>query len=174
MIELIIACAPGVAPVTIQEIVRVESKGNPIAVNINKRDGISYQQPKKVKTVRDAIAVTHDAMKRGHTVDIGYMQLNSANLPRLGYTVKDAFDPCKNLAGGAKILNKAYMTEFAKHGNEQRALRSALSIYNTGNSKKGFSNGYVNRYLDGKPGQPTINPYTATTAVSFAGETHEQ
>src|SRR5687768_209605 len=166
MIELILACAPNVAPETIKEIVRVESKGNPIAVNVNKRQGASFQH-KKIKTKRDAIKVARAAISAGHTVDMGYMQINSANLPRLGYTVADAFNPCKNLAGGAQIYTEAYATSLAKHGNEQKALREALSVYNTGNTKGGFKNGYVQRYMDGKPGKPRINPYTAGTSVFF-------
>lgn len=42
MIELILACAPNVAPYTIQEIIRVESNYNPIAVNINTKGGTPY------------------------------------------------------------------------------------------------------------------------------------
>lgn len=147
MLELILACAPNVAPSTIQEIVRVESKGNPLAININTRNGVKLKPTIKIKTARDAVAVTHAAMKRGHTVDMGYMQINSENLKRLGYTVEDAFNPCKNLAGGAKILTNAYTDSLAKHGSEQKALRAALSIYNTGNSTSGFHNGYVARYI---------------------------
>jgi len=166
MIELIMACAPGVAPYTIQEIVRVESEGNPITINVNKRKGVSFPH-KKIEKKRDAIAVTLEAMRLGHSVDIGYMQLNSSNLEYLGYTVADAFQPCKNLAGGAKIFSEAYATCLKKGLPEQPALLCALSIYNTGNSRDGFHNGYVQRYMDSKPRRPTINPYTATTAVSF-------
>ena len=147
MLELILACAPNVAPYTIQEIVRVESEGRPLQININTRKGVKLRPTIKIKTKRDAIAVTHAAMKRGHTVDMGYMQINSANLKGLGYTVEDAFHPCKNLAGGAKIYTDAYMVCLAKLKDEQRALLCALSIYNTGNPRDGFHNGYVARYI---------------------------
>src|SRR5687767_12954759 len=107
MIELIMACAPNVAPETIQEIVRVESGGNPIAVNVNKRAGVSFQH-RKINTRKDAVAVTHAAIAAGYTVDMGYMQINSSNLKGLGYTVEDMFNPCKNLKAGAQILTSAY------------------------------------------------------------------
>lgn len=146
-IALITACAPNVAPLTIQEIIRVESGGNPLAVNINARNGVRLRPTIKITTSEHAIAVTHAAMERGHTVDMGYMQVNSANLKKLGYTVEDMFEPCKNLAAGARILTLAYASALPYHQNEQAALRAALSAYNTGSFQRGFSNGYVSRFF---------------------------
>ena len=39
-LALIMACAPNVAPSTVQAIIKVESTGNPLAVNVNKRKGV--------------------------------------------------------------------------------------------------------------------------------------
>ncbi len=150
MIELIMACAPNVAPATIQEIIRVESEGNPLAVNINTRNGVTLRPTIKITTAAHAATVTKAAMALGHTVDMGYMQVNSANLPKLGYTVEDMFDPCKNITAGARILQSAYAQMLPKHKNEQAALGAALSIYNTGNSRYGFMNGYVGKYYSRK------------------------
>lgn len=143
---LIMTCAPNVHPFTIKEIIRVESAGNPIALNINIKDGVQLRPTRKIKTARDAAAVAHAAIKRGHTVDIGYMQVNSVNLKRFGYTVEDMFDPCKNIAAGARILERAYLDALPKHKNKQAALRAALSAYNTGSFTRGFENGYVSRF----------------------------
>jgi type IV secretion system protein VirB1 len=146
MLDLILACAPNVAPVTIQEIIRVESAGNPLAININTRNGVKLRPTIKITTPQHAIAVTYAAMALGHTVDMGYMQVNSANLVKLGYTVEDMFDPCKNITAGARILESAYMQVLPRHTNEQAALQAALSIYNTGNRMGGFNNGYVAKF----------------------------
>lgn len=150
MLDLILACAPSVAPATIQQIIRVESAGNPYAVNINTRNGVKLKPAEKITTPEHAIAVTYAAMARGHTVDMGYMQVNSANLVKLGYTVEDMFNPCKNLTAGARVLEVAYLQMLPKHRNEQAALSAALSIYNTGNSRNGFMNGYVEKYYSRK------------------------
>lgn len=150
MIDLILACAPNVAPATIQQIIRVESAGNPLAVNINTRNGVKLKPAAKITTPEHAIAVTYAAIARGHTVDMGYMQVNSANLPKLGYTVEDMFNPCKNLTAGARVLEAAYLQMLPRHRNEQAALSAALSIYNTGNSRNGFMNGYVGKYYSRK------------------------
>lgn len=150
MLDIILACAPNVAPSTIQEIIRVESKGNPLAININTRNGVRLKPTIKIKTAKHAIAVTHAAIERGHTVDMGYMQINSVNLKGLGYTVADMFNPCKNITAGAEILTRAYISALPKHQNEQSALKAALSIYNTGNPVGGFRNGYVEKFYSPK------------------------
>ena len=147
MIDLIIACAPNVAPTTIQELIRVESSGNPLALGINTKNGVRLRPTIKVDTAPKAIAVAYAAIARGHTVDMGYMGINSANLKRLGYTVEDMFyDPCKNIKAGAQIFTEAYLQELPKHKNEQAALAAALSIYITGNRRSGFYNGYVSKF----------------------------
>lgn len=140
-IGLILACAPDVAPQTVQDIIRVESRGNPLAININ---GASLARP--AIDVADAVRVATSAMAAGYTVDLGLMQVNSANLPRLGYTVAQLFDPCLNLRAGAAILTANYGRAVERHGPGQEALKAALSTYNTGSVERGFRNGYVARY----------------------------
>ncbi len=141
MIDLILTCAPDVAPQTVQEIIRVESGGNPLAININ---GASLARP--AIDVADAVKLASSAMAAGHTVDLGLMQVNSANLPKLGYTVEQMFDSCTNLKAGAAILTVNYGRAVERHGPGQEALKAALSAYNTGSFERGFRNGYVARY----------------------------
>lgn len=172
MIELalILACAPNVHPTTIRAIVKVESNGNPLALNVNKKQGVGYPLPKEIKSRKKAVEVAKRAIKDGRTVDMGYMQINSVNLPRLGYTVEDMFDPCKNLAAGAKILTQAYAAALPRHKDEQSALRAALSTYNTGNQTGGFRNGYVQKYNVPVVRVASSNKdrYKAKTAVDFS------
>lgn len=146
MIELILACAPLVDAHTVKEVIRVESAGNPIAVNINpKKDGSRFTH-NKIKNKKDAVFVASRAIAAGHTVDMGYMQVNSFHLKTFGYTVNDMFNPCKNLKAGSTILHTAYKQALSKYKDEQTALRKALSAYNTGNEHRGFVNGYVSKY----------------------------
>ncbi len=74
------------------------------------------------------------------------MQINSANLPRIGLSIGDAFDACRSVAAGARILRDGY----------QRALRVAFSDYNTGDSVRGFANGYVRRVEAASQSLPAI------------------
>ena len=140
-IALILACAPDVAPQTVQEVIRVESRGNPLAININ---GATLARP--AIDIADAVKLATSAMAAGYTVDLGLMQVNSANLPTLGYTVEQMFDPCTNLKAGAAILTANYGRAVERHGPGQEALKAALSAYNTGSFERGFHNGYVARY----------------------------
>jgi type IV secretion system protein VirB1 len=62
----------------------------------------------------------------------------------IGMTIDDAFDPCKNLTAGARILATAYRPE-PDDGTEQAGLLRALSRYNTGHPTRGLRNGYAVR-----------------------------
>lgn len=42
------------------------------------------------------------------TVDVGLAQINSSNFSWLGLTMQTAFDPCRNLAAGARVLFAKY------------------------------------------------------------------
>ena len=140
-LALITTCAPNVAPETIQEIIRVESKGNPLAININ--GGKNNKQPSSKK---EATAIAQKAIALGYTVDMGLMQINSNNLKRLGLSVEKMWDPCINIQAGAAIITENYIQAKKQHGEGQPALQAALSAYNTGSFTKGLANGYVNQY----------------------------
>jgi len=172
-LDMIQTCAPDVSPVTIQRIVQVESQGNPLAINVN-----GVQLRRQPRDAADAAALAREYIAEGYTVDLGLMQVNSANLPRLGYSVEDMFDPCKNLAAGAAVLTGFYLLAKPRFGDEQAALRAALSAYNTGSFTLGFANGYVARYYGAAAREPVRlvrtapngvvsppDPYTAPTVV---------
>ncbi len=173
-IEMIIACAPNVAPETTQQIIHVESRGNTLAINVNR--GRLERQP---RDAADAAELARKYIARGYTVDLGLMQINSTNISRLGYRIEDMFDPCKNIAAGARVLTEFYANARRSHGDEQAALRAALSAYNTGSFVRGITNGYVARYETGAvaiapaPRVPALNPYTVQTAV-FIRQMEEQ
>jgi type IV secretion system protein VirB1 len=160
----LLACALNVAPTTMDAIVRVESGGDPLAIHVNHLAGL---QPHAM-TVPEAASIIRHYMAAGYTVDIGYSQLNSANLPRLGYTVEDALDRCKNIAGGGAILSGFYSKAVQQFGEGQRALMAALSAYNTGDLQHGFANGYVGKYYIHAP---LASSHAPALPVRFASAT---
>ncbi|OKP00833.1 lytic transglycosylase domain-containing protein [Xenorhabdus eapokensis] len=181
-VDMMMACAPTVAPVTLEKIIQVESKYNPLALHFNakwmnvpdkagqmRRQKITFKSPIPIQTVQDAVTVTYMALEAGFSVDMGYMQVNSRNLKVLGYTVEDMFNPCKNLTAGARVLSAFYTDALSRYPNAQTALRAALSAYNTGSFNQGFLNGYLARYGIHDPSTqvnvPALNPYMASTAV---------
>ncbi len=178
----LLACAVNVAPVTLEAVIKVESAGNPIALNINHLQG---EQPRPIAAM-EAAMLARQYIARGYSVDLGLMQVNSAHLTELGLTVDQVLDPCTNIAAGGRILTAAYVEALQSRGEGQEALKAALSIYNTGNEIAGQRNGYVARYY-GRDVVPALagglhaaimsaaaakrevppNPFTAATEVAF-------
>jgi type IV secretion system protein VirB1 len=181
---VLLACAPNVAPTTLQAIFEVESGGNALALNVN---GIRVQPP-PTRDAKEAAQVAESYIARGYSVDIGLMQVNSRNLAALGTTVEQVLDPCTNIHAASTILTVDYAEAARTRGDGQSALQAALSAYNTGDFYRGFANGYVARYY-GPGGVPALtggvreiaaakrsapsqppDPYTADTTV-FVRET---
>lgn len=91
----------------------------------------------------------------------------------LGLTWDNVFDPCTNIAAAGAVLSGNYHSVRANL-HPQRALRIALSMYNTGSQSRGFSNGYVGKVV-GNAGfadgiQPVAVRVSATTSPSNSGE----
>jgi len=146
-LDIMQTCAPTVAPKTLAAIIQVESGGNPYATGVNGPIRLPYRPTNAADAAKMARYVIH----LGYSVDLGLMQINSRNLPGLGYTVEEIFDPCHNLQAGAQILTRGYLGAVKRYGHGQDALRAALSAYNTGNYERGFKNGYVAKYYRQKP-----------------------
>jgi len=159
-------CAPGVAPETMLAIVRAESALNPLAIGVN---GGSRTRPRPTNAA-DAAAQARALIADGRDIDLGLGQINVRNLRRLGLTLEAAFDPCANLAASAQVLREGYARGRGAHGPGQAALRVAFSIYNTGDLRRGFRNGYVARvvaHADPRDPQPAPQPTAAVaTAVT--------
>lgn len=136
--QLAASCGPSVHVDTLAALARTESAFNTAAINDNtdRRRYLPRSRDDAIALATDLITVKH------HSVDLGLMQVNSANLPGLGMTIADAFDACKNIGGAARVLTAAYRPP-AIGQDTQPALLQAISRYNTGHPARGFANGYV-------------------------------
>ena len=123
-VALAAVCAPDVAPETLAAIAKVESGMNTLAIHVNGPGSYATE----AASVNVAIVRASALLRTGRSIDLGLMQINSRNLGWLGLSVEDAFDPCRNIAAGARVL-------------------TAFSGYNTGHPRRGFENGYVARVL---------------------------
>lgn len=168
----LLACAVNVSPITMEAVIRVESGGNPFAIHVNKYSG---PQPRPV-TQGEAVSIAEKFIHAGYTVDMGLAQVNSVNLSTYGLSIADAFDACKNVATGGAILASFYWKAAKEIGEGQAALLRALSYYNSGSPIRGFTNGYVGRYVAGVDAPRVIyaaedkvkkllSPYEADTEV---------
>lgn len=136
-------CATNVAPETLLAVVRAESAFDPWVVAVNG----ATRQVLHPASAAEAAATAARLIAAGRSVDLGLGQINSRNLAALGMTAADAFDPCRNLAASARILQAGYRRAAPGAGEEQAGLRTALSLYNTGDPARGFRNGYVTRVV---------------------------
>ncbi|WP_446741254.1 transglycosylase SLT domain-containing protein [Sphingomonas sp. H160509] len=99
--------------------------------------------PTPPASLEQAVQTANALIARGHSLDLGVMQINTKNLRGLRMSVADAFDACKSMAGGSRVLVEGYRP--AGSEDSQVTLLRALSHYNTGNQQRGFTNGYVRR-----------------------------
>jgi type IV secretion system protein VirB1 len=135
-------CAPDIAPQTIASIAKAESGLDALAVHDN-TSGAEYTP----EALGAAIALaTSLIVAQHHNVDLGLMQVNSANLAAVGLSIRDAFDACHSMRAGGEILSQAF----------HHALRAALSTYNTGDPNRGITNGYVARVEAAATAVPAI------------------
>ena len=132
-------CAPRVAKETLLSVAYHESRLDTLAIGDN-TTGRRFHPRSRLKAVETAEAL----IARGHSIDMGIGQINSRTAPRLGLSVSGAFDACRNMAAAGDLMERSYR-QVAGAGPSQRSLAAMLSIYNTGNSWRGFGNGYVGR-----------------------------
>jgi type IV secretion system protein VirB1 len=130
-------CAASVPVGTLAAVARTESGGDPWVLHDN-TTGASIRPNSLGAAQLDA----KQLLLQGHSVDIGLMQINSANLSALGISATDALDPCASLSGGAAVLRAAY-GDGNTSSDQSVALLLALSRYNTGTPFKGIMNGYA-------------------------------
>ncbi len=141
-------CAPGDSVATLASVARTESGFDTLAIHDNTA-GVTFQPTNDDQ----ARALAHSLIVgRRHSVDLGLMQINSANFQRIGLSIDDAFDACRSLSAGARILKDGY----------QQALRVAFSRYNTGDAKRGFVNGYVRRVEIASASLPALGSLPST------------
>ncbi len=154
-------CAPAVAPETLLSVVQVESRFDPLAIGVNGKPRVSVS----AATPQEAADKASALIAAGRSVDLGLAQINSRNLGWLGLSVEAAFDPCRNLAAGARVLQAGY----EGGADAQPALRRALSRYNTGDARRGIANGYVAK-VERAAAQvvPAIQAFPAAPPIAVA------
>jgi type IV secretion system protein VirB1 len=98
-------------------------------------------------TQREALEWLGYFERRGIFVDVGLMQVSTAEARRRGISVESLLDPCSNLRAGWQILDSAYQIEVKIYGPGQGALQHAISRYNTGDTQRGIDSGYLARVM---------------------------
>ncbi len=125
---------------TLQAIIQVESKGNPLALGLNKGKRLQFQ-PQSNSVAQKWVKYLE---QNNYDFDVGLAQVNVKNAHKYGYTATDLLEPCTNLVVGSNILLNNYTNALSQSKSSSEALQKAISAYNTGNFHDGFKNGYVN------------------------------
>ena len=147
-------CLPTAPLNTLRAVIQVESRGNPNAMQIDFPKGLLKRwslaegtlrlkrQPTNQREALDWLAYfqSYDIF-----VDIGLMQVSTAEAKRRGISPESLLEPCTNLRVGWQILEDAYQIEKKTYGPGQEALQHAISRYNTGDAQRGIANGYLAR-----------------------------
>jgi type IV secretion system protein VirB1 len=135
---LVQQCAPAAGPHAMAAIVKTESNGNPWRIGDN-----TTGQSLTLSSQDAAVAKATELAAQGHNLDLGLGQINIRNLPRLGLTISQVFDPCTNLNAASQVLNWGLARAVKVNGQTLTSLYGAISAYNTGSLTAGFKNGYV-------------------------------
>jgi type IV secretion system protein VirB1 len=150
------ACVSSEAVSTILAIVQVESHHQPYAVSVNApaktalRFGYSsgtVRLQRQPQSLAEATGWIRWFRANHLTISIGLMQVNVEELPFIHLTDEDLLDPCRNLQAGWQIFQGHYARAEQQFGRGQKALRAAISAYNSGSFRLGFENGYVGKVL---------------------------
>ncbi|BEU21222.1 lytic transglycosylase domain-containing protein [Paraburkholderia sp. 22B1P] len=161
---LVQQCAPQVSPVTMAAIVRTESGFNPHAIGVV--HGRLVRQP---VNRTEAEATARALAASGWNFSVGLAQVNRANWAAYGLNEQRAFDPCRNLAVGAAILQGCFTAARAARTDGRRdpqaALRAGLSCYASGNFSAGYRTGYVQRVVDNARLPASIPSHTVVPAI---------
>lgn len=166
---LAMTCAPDIHPVTLHALIRHESRVQQYAIGVNRKGRHLRQQP---KTLAEATEAANRLIDQGIDFDAGLGQINVRNWAWLNLDSKTVFDPCRNLAAAQTVLAECYARALPRQTDPQHALRAALSCYNTGNFKRGFTNGYVGKVLaQAKLKVPALAPLDNETTKSAKNAT---
>jgi type IV secretion system protein VirB1 len=160
-------CLPAAPLSTLRGVIEAESSGNPNAMQIDfpkallKRWNLpegTLQLKRQPTDQREALDWLAYFQSYDIFVDIGLMQVSTAEAKRRGISPESLLEPCTNLRVGWHILEEDYRIEKKTFGPGQEALQHAISRYNTGDTQQGIANGYLGRVLAAVrrlPGEPT-------------------
>jgi len=147
---LIEQCAPQVAPILMEALVRAESAWQPFAIGMDKAHG-TVKQP---ASLAEAVATAKELAAAGRKFSVGLAQIHMTNVSLYGMDWEQAFDACQNLAVGQKILWNFYHRASASGYTGVSAIWAALRGYNSGSVDRAVGDEYANRifaYMSSAP-----------------------
>lgn len=142
-IELAQECAPQVEIGMFAAIAHLASDFKPFAITINGDYPLADQPQTKAEGIETAAALAADGMN----ISIGLTGLNFEDLPRLGISVSDAFDPCINLKTSGRLLTE-YHAAATQAGSPHPAVEMLRAFFGRGDIESGKNAGYAEQVLE--------------------------
>ncbi len=133
-----------------------ESGFHPYAISVNSPQKIArmfglnnhaIELQRQPNSKLDAVLWMRWLLQHRISVSVGLFQVNTDNAARFHLNPERLFDPCTNVAVGAKLLAEAYAARKPAAPKDPDALLPALSVDNSGTPRLGLRNGYVDRIL---------------------------
>lgn len=129
-----LGCQIDVPASIMQHVVKVESSYNPYAIGVVR--GRLARQP---QNLQEAVATAGMLESKGFNFSLGLAQVNRFNLKKYGIgSYAEAFDKCRNLKAGARILLECNKRAEGHWGK-------SFSCYYSGNFTTGYREGYVQK-----------------------------
>lgn len=143
-------CAQILDAPLMQQIVRVESGGNPFAIGV-----VGDRLVRQPRSLSEAVATVQSLESKGLNYSIGTGQINRVHFKRLGWAadIASGFDVCNNVRASLGVLqschDKALRSGYpaASQPGIYDATHAALSCYYSGDLVLGASLGYVSKVL---------------------------
>jgi type IV secretion system protein VirB1 len=115
-----------------EAIVKTESGFNPYAIGV-----VGGRLERQPENLPEAITTVRALEAAGWNYSLGLAQINKANFAEYGLTIETAFDECRNLQAGAKILTACHAAASKEFGETEAWVR-AFSCYYSGNFSRGL------------------------------------
>lgn len=157
-------CTQALQAPLMQQIIRVESSGNPFAIGV-----VGNQLVRQPRNLPEAVATAKELEKQGFNFSIGTGQVNKVHFNRLGWAadISRGFDVCANVLAAAEIYNDCHSravkagyspvassVEFKANliveSKGYSSVHAALSCYYSGDFQRGNRLGYVSKVLQVK------------------------
>ncbi|KQT62244.1 MULTISPECIES: lytic transglycosylase domain-containing protein [unclassified Aureimonas] len=139
------SCAPLIQIEILAAVVGVESGFDPLAIRIN----TDAPRPERPQSKAEAIEIATTLVAEGQSVDLGLGGVSSYDLPSLGLSLADLFDPCLNLKATGTLLDRYYRAAVATGAMDGEAEVAMLrAYYGQGDAQIGAMVGYDRRITD--------------------------
>lgn len=163
-------CDQLLASPLMQQVIRVESGGNPYAIGV-----VGGRLERQPRNLAEAVATAQSLEEQGRNFSIGTGQVNRIHFRRLGWSsaIERGFDTCENARAALGVLQACYDKAVSSgypvvpSPGGYGAVHAALSCYYSGDLVAGARLGYVTKVLGPKAAVAPLSTKKSKSAPSM-------